>query len=335
MKYTITENRLKNIIKESVSKLLREYDEEELDYDKREFIKAMQKSRGNYFKASSDDRFKTGDTVSVDTKSGTITGKISDFDVNYMTFEETCDIEYFDHNRGHMWTLMGVPLSKVKLVNESKIYKKSTLNEAFNSNQLKQWFKKHGGVKKTFAEEGFPENRVPQDGLGDVSDDMILYLQEFENLSDASSALRNLKHSDNRHKRSDWDMAAHFVIYRANDGCCLLVGLDRKQIKTRPTWGGDRLEKSGDRYWRNEHNPYYVDSYGNWQSDKQVYHYGKKAQSHGVYHNEITNGFQGLKNNNQRLKGKMSPEEFNEYIQGNIRRHKDYVRNHFPPYGFE
>ena len=42
MKYTITENRLKNIIKESVSKLLREYDEEELDYDKREFIKAMQ-----------------------------------------------------------------------------------------------------------------------------------------------------------------------------------------------------------------------------------------------------------------------------------------------------
>ena len=72
----------------NLAKSVREYDAQEQDCDTGAFIKEKQKSRGNYFKASSDDRFKTGDTVSVDTKSGTITGKISDFDVNYMTFEE-------------------------------------------------------------------------------------------------------------------------------------------------------------------------------------------------------------------------------------------------------
>jgi hypothetical protein len=125
-KIRITESRLRNIIRESVANILKEYEEtpedrynrnfeaeEEMGYDMREFIKAMQKSRGNYFKASSDDKFRTGDTVSVDTKNGTITGKISDFDVNDMTFEEVCDIEYFDHSKNQMWTLMGVPLSKL------------------------------------------------------------------------------------------------------------------------------------------------------------------------------------------------------------------------------
>lgn len=38
-------------------------------------------------------------------------------------------------------------------------------------------------------------------------------------------------------------MKCYFTIYRANDGMCLLVGIDRNNIETGVTWGGEVSKK--------------------------------------------------------------------------------------------
>ena len=132
---------------------------------------------------------------------------------------------------------------------------KNHINEAFKSNQLRQWFKEHGGVKNRYNDEkhsNLIDKRVMQDGLGDVSDDAILYTEEFNDYNEALNKKWQLKRSNpNTRQKSDWDMKAYFTVYQANDGICLLVGLDRSKIKTGSTWGGELTKKTADRVMNN------------------------------------------------------------------------------------
>ena len=117
----LTESDLHNIIMESVQDILKEWsdsDEEELNYDMQQLQKAFQKQNGTYHAKSSEGQFQTGDKVVIHTKKhGDIEGVIEDFDVNYMTYEETADVTYFDKEKNKELTMIGVPLSKIEKIN--------------------------------------------------------------------------------------------------------------------------------------------------------------------------------------------------------------------------
>ena len=91
--------------------------QDELSYDMREFMKAMQKEQGTYHAKSKDGKFQTGDKVIVHGRTQDIQGVIKDFDTNLMTWEETADVDYEKDDR--TWTLLGCPLSKIEKVQET------------------------------------------------------------------------------------------------------------------------------------------------------------------------------------------------------------------------
>lgn len=199
---------------------------------------------------------------------------------------------------------------------------KNRINEAFKSNTLRQWFKEHGGVKKRFEEY---DDTVPQDGLGDINDNDILYTEEFEDFNSAATKKFNLKRPSNG-RRSDWDMKCYFTIYRANDGTCLLVGLDRKTVPTSHTWGGEVTKKYAGRKWRDDKEPHNKNHY---VDDKGTYYYSRKGKDFGMYTNR---NLQDLKRNNQRIKSRMSDEEWNDYMDKRVKSMRDYVNRHYPKY---
>ena len=92
--------------------------DEEADEDRRyeigELNKAFQKANNTYQATSSDGNFKTGDKVIVHTRKGDIEGVITDFDVNFMTYKETADVEYNENGRTR--TLLGCPLDKIEKI---------------------------------------------------------------------------------------------------------------------------------------------------------------------------------------------------------------------------
>ena len=206
---------------------------------------------------------------------------------------------------------------------------KKHINEAFKSNQLRQWFKEHGGVKNRYNDEQYSDlidKRVMQDGLGDVSDDMILYTEEFNNYNEALHKKQQLKRSNPyTRQRSDWDMKAYFTVYQANDGTYLLVGLDRSKIKTSPTWGGELTKKTADRVMNNgwnfkTRNNRYVD-------DSDTYYYGKKAQDFGLRNNQ---DFKGKQSHNKQIRSQMSDAEWKEYMNNRISQMQDYLNRNYP-----
>ena len=210
-----------------------------------------------------------------------------------------------------------IKLTESELHNIVKESVSKLLKEYYQSNRLKQWAKSHGGVIKNYDPEK-PETRFNmQDSLGDVTDDQILYMKEFPSYQEADDAEWNLKHSGQYGKRSDWDMKAYFTIYTANDGTALLVGLDRSTFKTGETWGGTRSKKKADRIWRGK------------TSDelKNTYQYHPRAEYLGV---RTSKDFEDLKKDNNQLKQKMSPEEWDEYMKGVNQDHRDSINRRFP-----
>ena len=93
-----------------------EDEDEEISYEMTQLQKAFQKENGTYHAKSSDGTFETGDKVVMHTKKGDIEGVIDDFDVNFMTYEETADVKYFDQTRNKEMTMIGVPLSKISKI---------------------------------------------------------------------------------------------------------------------------------------------------------------------------------------------------------------------------
>ncbi len=123
----LTEADLKEMVMQSVRRLLKESyandedysfedEDEDISYEMGQLQKAFQKENGTYHAKSSDGTFKTGDKVVIHTKKGDIEGVIDDFDVNFMTYEETADIKYFDQAKNKEMTMIGVPLSKISKI---------------------------------------------------------------------------------------------------------------------------------------------------------------------------------------------------------------------------
>ena len=125
----LKESELRNMIYESVKGILNESREEmspedkwaadeeadeEMRYDMGELTKAFQKANGTYQATSMDGKFKTGDKVVVHARKGDIQGVISDFSENFMTYEETADVD-FEEN-GEIKTLMCCPLNKIEKI---------------------------------------------------------------------------------------------------------------------------------------------------------------------------------------------------------------------------
>lgn len=126
----INESELKQIIrhtlKETLTKALcekmspedkwvaDEESDEEMRYDMGEWIKAFQKEKGTYQATSRNGKFKTGDKVIVHTRKGDIMGVISDFSDNFMTYEETADVDFKED--GKTKTLLSCPLDKIEKI---------------------------------------------------------------------------------------------------------------------------------------------------------------------------------------------------------------------------
>lgn len=122
----LTEADLKDMVMQSVRRLLKESyandedysfengdEDEETSYDMAQLQKAFQKENGTYHAKSSDGTFETGENVVMHTNKGDIEGVIDDFDINFMTYEETADVKYFDQAKNKEMTMIGVPLSKI------------------------------------------------------------------------------------------------------------------------------------------------------------------------------------------------------------------------------
>ena len=266
-----------------------------------------------------------------------VTSIVSDL-YNCRSIEPTHEVDYLFYSRERefiydyvcIFKVIGTPDGNYYVVyQEDKregIYptiqeNKKHINEVFKSNQLRQWFKEHGGVKKKYDDYN---DTVPQDGLGDVNDNDILYTEEFSDFNSASNKLNNLKHSSSW-KRNDWDMKCLFTIYKANDGTCLLVGLDRKTVPTGTTWGGEATKKYADRVMNNgwnfkTRNNRYVD-------DSDTYYYGKKAQDFGLRSNQ---DFKGKQSDNKQIRTQMSDAEWKEYMNNRIEHMQDYLNRHYP-----
>lgn len=147
-RYRLTENRLRNIIREAIKNSLNELDEpegnyddddafwerqhqEEMDYDMAMFTKAMQQANGTYSATSRDGQWKTGDKVSFKHDGNVINGTIVDFDNDFVTGEDVADIDYYNEEKGRIFTMIGVPLKYLSKMNESKL--RNTIREAVKS----------------------------------------------------------------------------------------------------------------------------------------------------------------------------------------------------------
>ena len=236
-----------------------------------------------------------------------------------MVLREAFGDDYVDENECHY----GKSAGKGFDMNETRAY----LTEAIKSNELRQWFRMHGGVKNVYNEPEYSslvDKRVFQDGLGDVTDEQIVYLQEFNSFNDADDERRRLMKSDYYGTRSDWDMKALFVIYSANDGMFLLVGLDRNKTDIGLTWGGERTKKSADRIRRNgwsmkTGSNRYVD-------DSDTYYYSRKGRDFGIYDNVL---YKGKMKDNERMRGRMSSSEWNDYQDKRVKDMDDYLRKYY------
>ena len=217
------------------------------------------------------------------------------------------------------------PLTR-KRANFAKMAKRGwkPLNEAFKSNRLRSWAMAHGGIKKTEADVGYPNSNVRQDALSDVRDNDITYFEEFSDYNDAIGKRRMLMSKETPYgRRSKYDMSSYFTIYRANDGTCVLIGIDRNSIETSHTWGGEVSKKAADRFWRDEHLPYPTWSINRYpdETDK-YYYYSKKGRDFGLKTNK---NFQGKMRDNQKIRDKMSDEQWKEWQDKRVKDMDDYL----------
>lgn len=220
------------------------------------------------------------------------------------------------------------PLTR-KRANFAKMAKRGwkPLNEAFNSNELRNWAKAHGGIKKTFADDGYPNSIVKQDALSDVRDEDITYFQEFPSYNEASNKRWELMSEKTPYGlRSKYDMKSYFTIYTANDGSCVLVGIDRNSIETSHTWGGEVSKKGADRYWRDEHSPFPSWRTNKYTDDRDTYYYSKKGQDFGLRTNQ---NFQGRMSDNQKIRNMMNDEEWSNYQKDRVEDMDKYLSKYY------
>jgi len=245
----------------------------------------------------------------------------------------------------------------------------NTLNEGFKSNELRQWFSQHGGVKRIYTEpeyDGLVDKRVSQPGLGDVKDKDILYTEEFQDIkrpltdeelrreeinkkwcekqgltyempefkvtkaeNQAFEKMQQLKASDRyTRQRSDWDMKAFFVTYKANDGSCLLVGIDRGDPHNPNygfTWGGEVDKKTAQRRMANGWN-HKTRSDRFYDMAKDTYFHQGPMNDFGLW---TSDNYKGKMEDNKKKKERMTPEEWKQYVKDQLEHNENYLKNRY------
>ena len=205
---------------------------------------------------------------------------------------------------------------------EKYVFKRK-LNEAFKSNELRNWFKLHGGVKKYWDE--FPDMSVMQDGLSDISDEDILYLQEFSDIKDARREFWDLSHKDENGRRARMNNRIFYIMYKANDGYCLIVGVNRNNIETGINWGGEHTKKKSDRIWRDDKDGEAMRA-GRYIDDRDRYYYSRKGQDFGLWTNK---NYKGKMKDNQQIKSRMSDEEWKEFQKQRVNDMHSYLDKYY------
>ena len=147
--------------------------QDEMNYEMREFIKAMQQENGTYHATSQDGQFQTGDKVIVHGRNQDITGVIKDFGTHLMTWEETCDVNYDKNGDGKMWTLMSVPLTKIEKASEGGIPEnkvRESVNKVFSKMINEEWYPEEDnpmddyyyGAMMTLSVDGMFDELTPE-----------------------------------------------------------------------------------------------------------------------------------------------------------------------------
>jgi len=218
-------------------------------------------------------------------------------------------------------------LNEEKLNRIIKENLRKIISESFKSDSLRSWFKEHGGVMNRYEGEEYDylkDKRVRQDGLGDVSDEDILSVREFDDYNDACNYCWSLNHPKSKYGNGNlpFDNKALYTVYRAKDGSSVVVGLDKNKVETTTTWGGEMTKKTGDRIWANGWNPKtrsnrYVD-------DSDRYYYSRDGQYFGLHNND---NFHGKMRGNRDIKSAMDDDEWNDYSNRRVQHIRDYKRN--------
>lgn len=123
---------------------------------------------------------------------------------------------------------------------------RTILSESYKSNKIRNFMNQNGGAKNRFDQPEDPDlldKRVTQDGMGDITDDDIVYLQEYDDLRMAQNKAWNLNRND--------DGNTHYTVYKAKNGKAIVVGIDKSKVPMGNTWSGELTKKLADRVWNN------------------------------------------------------------------------------------
>lgn len=199
-----------------------------------------------------------------------------------------------------------------KLIQESV---NKILTEAFKSNTLRSFFQQHGGVN----------TNQRQFSLGDISEEQIGYVEEFNSPNEAFKKKQELTKPNHFKGRSDHDMNYLFHIFTANDGTAILVGVDRNTIQTGSHWSGEQEKKVADRLWRNGWNNKTRDN--RYVDDSDTYYYQSPAKDFGVYTN---NNFQGKMSTNKKALEAQPKELQMQFKNDKLKHMRDYLQRNYP-----
>ena len=211
--------------------------------------------------------------------------------------------------------MKAIRLTEQQLHNIIKETTNRILTESFKSNTLRRVFRQHGGPKRNYR----------QFSLGDITDEQIGWLREYDSTNDALKDLHQLKKPSQRGQRSHEDMKYHFQVYTANDGSAIVVGVDRSSIETGIHWGGEYQKKVADRLWNNAWNFKTRDN--RYVDDSDTYYYQSPAQDFGLH---TSNDFQARANDNERQLQQTPKEDRPRFNKEKVKRLKDYLRRNYP-----
>ena len=111
------------------------------------------------------------------------------------------------------------------LINEGYGREYGNLSEAYKSSKIRNIMNQNGGAKNRYDQPDDPDltdKRVRQDGMGDITDEDIVYLQEYDDVNTAIKQARKLNRNDGR--------KAHYTVYIAKNGKGIVVGIDKSKV---------------------------------------------------------------------------------------------------------
>ena len=114
-------------------------------------------------------------------------------------------------------------------------------------------------------------------------------------------------------------------MYKANDGYCLIVGVNRNNIETGINWGGEHTKKKSDRIWRDDKDGEAMRA-GRYIDDRDRYYYSRKGQDFGLWTNK---NYKGKMKDNQQIKSRMSDEEWKEFQKQRVNDMHSYLDKYY------